>query len=151
MQICFRSGLDGRKTDMCVQADGGNHVRANRPVLPVDMGSLEELVVMLRDADYPHAFIEDGVFHYNALYKVDSVVPVRRIYFIKTRDLVHAAEIWGSLRQRGIDLPLVDSEQFGKLIEADSYEERYRHWLAIRKQRTRNIERLFEGRRETLS
>lgn len=148
MQVCFSNGLDGKKTDKCVQAVAINLLKEELPVTPIEIKSLEDLLRMVKGADSPHMFIDGGTAHFNALYSVTKNYPAPRIYFMRARLLDDIAKIGMYLEKHGIKLPLVNSVKFSQLIEEREYLGRYQSWHDRWKTKTHSFKGLLDGRIE---
>lgn len=148
MQICFSNGLDGKKTDKCVQTVAINLLKEELPVTAIEMKSQEGFLRMLKGADAPHMFIDGGTVHFNALYSVTKGYPAPRIYFVRARLFDDISRIGMYLEMHGIKLPLVNSERFGQLIEEKEYRGRYQSWRDQWEAKTSNFKGLLDGRIE---
>lgn len=146
IQMCFVQGLDGKQTDTCVKGVAVNVLKAEMPVVAINMDSPEDLLRMMKTADSAHMFVEGGICHFNALYSVADNFPAPRIYFKKTPYLDDIARVGVFLEKHGLKLPIADTAKLSHLIEDQSYPERYKRWHERWETRARPFKGLLDGR-----
>lgn len=146
--MCFDQGCDGRATDAFVCGIGVNLISRDIPALPVEMRSLQDLEKMLKAADDAHIFVDGGVFHINAVYRVTDRFPAARIYFVKTEDLLTVGSIGLNFEKQGIHLHPIDKTKFSRLIDDQEYAKRYDRWKERFEENGRAFRGLLAGRLE---
>lgn len=146
MQLCFAQGLDGKQTDTCVKGVAVNLLSPKMPVTVIDMDSPEDLLRMMKGADFAHMFVEGGTCHFNALYSVAENFPAPRIYFMKSHLFDEIARLGVFLERHGFKLPIVNTTKFSELIEDKEYASRYRRWHERWEAKCKAFRGLVDGR-----
>ncbi|MFJ2683648.1 hypothetical protein ACIOYV_07890 [Pseudomonas sp. NPDC087342] len=148
VQTCFSQGLDGEATDEFVQRIGVNALKRGKPVFSIEMGSKEELLTMMQSADDVHVFIENGVFHINAMYNFTDKFPAPRIYLIKTQNMMTFASTGVHCQEHGIHLLPIDGKEFSRRIQLKGYTQRFDRWHKRWKANSKVFDGLLDGRLE---
>ena len=71
----FVQQCSGKEIDKMIQSLGGSFLNPNIPFLAIPINSEDHLQKMILQADYPHIFVENSIFHINALYERNETFP----------------------------------------------------------------------------
>lgn len=121
-------------------------IKENRPFNVVELDNKEQLLLMMKDADFPHLYGEGGVFYFSAFYYHDDRHPLGRNYFIREKDLLGIARIHDFFKYSGLDLPIVAPDQLAKKARLNGFEKRIAEFKERQDKEMRHFRELFEGR-----
>ena len=139
----------GKSADICAKSILCNLIKDNEPFQAIELKSLDHLMLMMKESDFPHVYGEGGVFYFSAYYFHDERYPVGRNYFMQESDLLRIAKLHGCFKSNGLDLPIIPPNQLGKKIVQDSFEARIREFRDRQSQETEMFKGLFEGRSQS--
>ena len=142
----LRDTGSGKSADFCVKGELSNSLDARRPFQAIKLENVDQLLIMMRDADFPHIYVNAGVFHFSAYYFHDDRFPVGRNYFMKEENLMRIATLHNFFISRSLDLPLILPTDLGKYIDVYGFEERVADFKKRSEKEISVFKRLFEGR-----
>ncbi|PWB13052.1 hypothetical protein DCO44_15970 [Acinetobacter sp. AM] len=147
LEICFKQNLNGAQIDKCITTIAGNSLNIEIPLVPVQINTPQELLVMMKNSDQAHILVDGGVFHFNAIYNnLNSKFPASRVYFAKAKELMTVARLSAYLQKNGINLLPIKDNQFAEIIGVQNYPTRFNEWKVNRENKDRIFTQLLEGR-----
>lgn len=145
----FVQQCSGKEIDKMIQSFGGNFLNPNIPFLAIPISSEDHLQKMLHEADYPHIYIENSIFHINALYERSEIFPAARIYYMNAKTFGELLAIQKILEKKNIilkKLPILNNKQFEERVDEKQYRKLYQNWKLKKDKDTSFLSSLFTGR-----
>ncbi len=139
----------GKSADLCAQTILCNLIQDNMPFQGIELKKINELVVMMKQADSAHIYGECGVFYFSAFYKHSARYPIARNYFIQTSKLFEVPKLKSSFEATGINLPIISTKEFGLLLEEVNFKDRIKEFRDRQSKETNLFKGLFDGRTES--
>lgn len=145
----FVQKFSGKEIDKMIQSLGGNFLSPNIPFLAIPINSEDHLQKMLLQADYPHIFVENSIFHINALYERSETFPAARVYYMNAKNFGELLTIQKIFKKNNITLnklPILNNKQFEEKIDEKEYIRLYQNWQLKKDEDTSFFSSLFAGR-----
>ncbi|HHC7356244.1 TPA: hypothetical protein ACN30S_005015 [Vibrio campbellii] len=149
VETTLKDTQDGKSADLCAKIILCNLID-NEPFQAVELNSLEELLLMMKGADFPHVYGERGVFYFSAYYYHDESYPVGRNYFVKRQDLLSVAKLHKYFRDNDLSLPMISYLDIKDKIREKGYQSRISAFKKTQDERTKYVRGLFSGRKESV-
>jgi len=139
----------GKSADLCAQTILCNLINDNMPFQAVELRKIDDLLIMMKQADSAHIYGEGGVFYFSALYKHTDRYPIARNYFTKTSNLLDVAKLKSIFEQGGIALPIISACDMANLLGESHFRARIEEFRERQSKETKLFKGLFEGRTES--
>ncbi|QZN90546.1 hypothetical protein [Idiomarina abyssalis] len=140
----------GISADICAKSILCNSISEDLPFQAIELRNLNHLLLMLKDADFPHIYGEAGTFYFCAYYAHNSRYPVGRNYFIRETSLARIGRMHSYFKSKGLPLPIIPPSELNEKIEIKEYQSRVRDFKLQQAKETKAFRGLFEGRSRSL-
>jgi hypothetical protein len=140
----------GFSADLCAKTMLCN-LLDDAPFQAIELHSLDELLLMMKDADYPHVYGENSIFYFSAYFYHDNDYPVGRNYFMKVKNLIDIAKYHQFFRDHGMVLPIISPLEIKEKIRESGYKERLKKYKDNQITKTSFFRGLFEGRKQAIN
>jgi hypothetical protein len=145
----INNGGTGRSADIVAKSIMFNLIKNDEPFQVIELRQRNQLLTMMRDADFPHVYGEASTFYFSAHYYYGEDYPIGRTYFMKERDLVKIAKLYQFFKEEGIDLPIIPPTLIGEKIKESGFVQRIRSFKTEKEKQLAPFKGLFKGRQQS--
>ncbi|HHX8659741.1 TPA: hypothetical protein ACVO40_004267 [Vibrio diabolicus] len=150
VETTLKDTKDGKSADLCAKVLLCN-VIDDAPFQAIELNNLEELLLMMKGADFPHVYGERSTFYFSAYYYHDDNYPVGRNYFVKEQNLLAVGKLHQFFLDNDLNLPIVSHLDIKEKIREKGYQDRISTFKKTQDERTQYVRGLFEGRKKSIN
>lgn len=145
--LSLRLAQSGKSADSIAKSYLGGRLNENMPFQGIELTSMADLLLMMREADVPHIYGEANTFYITAHYTYSDDYPIGRSYFIKIKNMADVGRALVFFKKSGISLPVVPPTKLEELIRASGFQERIQAYLRRQEREVSAFKGLFQGRK----
>ncbi|WP_421717829.1 hypothetical protein [Algiphilus sp.] len=149
VEDAIRDTSSGRASDVTAKSILGVNIASDAPFQAVELRTITDFEVMLKDADSTFIYCHASEFYVTAYYQHDDRYPVGRAYFLREKGLLELARLQKRIAKRGFNPTIVNDGQMRKIVDHAGLSKRISDFRKRQSEETKLFRGLFEGREST--